>query len=119
MEDYIIPPVEQEDKKRAEDNSPSVGSLDGKVKTLQDSVSLLTNLLYAGFFAVFIATLIGVGAILQSYLASKQATYEDLKDKVVEQNSKINEINSKLEKSDSKLDQLVKFNDNTRRVRGY
>ena len=65
----------------------------------------LKTIMYAVLIVLgvgFIGALIAVGAMLQSYLASRQATFEDLKDKVLEQNVRmevlINQVTESLNK---------------------
>ncbi len=67
-----------------------------RMMTLEKSVDLITTVLYVGFAAVLIATLIGLGAILQSSLAEKTATYLNLVEKVNEGNMKIDELSNEV-----------------------
>ena len=62
------------------------------IADLKKSAERHEQLIYLVIIVLFIGVvlaLIGTGTVLESYLASKQATYEDLKDQVVTQNSKI------------------------------
>lgn len=56
--------------------------------------------------AVVIVLLTTTGAIIQSYLATRTATYQDLVDKVNEQNVKIDLLFDELRKTNSELIEL-------------
>lgn len=57
-------------------------------KVIKDLIIGVVIVLLIGLVGVLIAT----GAILESYLASKQATYEDLKDQINQQTMKIDAL---------------------------
>ena len=81
-----IPPNGIENKPSAQEGvSPSQ-------KMMQDIVFAVVIVLLVGVAG----SLIAVGAMLQSYLASKQATYEDLKNQVLLQNFKIDILSDNL-----------------------
>jgi hypothetical protein len=60
-----------------------------KLEHLDKTVNFITWALL-----IIVATLMfALGAMINDYLAMKQASYEDLKDKVIEQNSKVDSLN--------------------------
>jgi len=56
-------------------------------------------------FVAFIATILSIGGFIQSYLASRTATYQSLVDKITEQNVKINLLYDSLDKANTELNQ--------------
>jgi len=58
---------------------------------LKETVHFIMAVLFVGFGALLVTVIFGFGGWYMTYTAEKQATYEDLKDKVMEQNFIIQE----------------------------
>lgn len=63
-----------------------MSKIDLTTNTKIDHLDKTINLLTWGLLAIVVALIFSLGAIWNDYLAMKQASYEDLKDSVIEQN---------------------------------
>ena len=76
------------------------------VKEETEGMKLVMTGVIVAFFIAFILGLIALGAILQSHLVAKQATYQALEDKVNQQSIKTDLLYEELTKSNFNLDQV-------------
>lgn len=67
---------------------------------------------------VVFVVLLGMVAVLQDYLAYKQATYADLRNQVQELKMEVEQMNSK-EGIDGKLDRIIDHNSIETKMRGW
>jgi len=75
---------------------------------LEDKMNWMWGIMIAiliVLFVAFIAAILSVGGFIQSYLASRTATYQSLVDKITEQNVKINLLYDFFDKVNMELNQ--------------
>jgi beta-lactamase regulating signal transducer with metallopeptidase domain len=75
------------------EDTPRTGTQKDKLDELANTVHLVQIVLFIGFAAAFIA----VGGLVVNYLAEKKASYEDLKNKVLETNFKIDNLTNEIQ----------------------
>lgn len=84
--------TEESSSQDASNPAKSIADLRKDTKRHEQIIYLVIIVLFVGMML----SAIGVGAVLESYLASRQATYEDLKDQVTAQNAKIDALTDEI-----------------------
>lgn len=82
----LAPPKGGKKIKKQEAEKPSKGST---FTDLKEQVRIIVIGLFISFIVLLITVIFGAGAVFQNYLASKQATYQNLAEQVIRQNEDI------------------------------
>jgi hypothetical protein len=82
--------------------------IDVTTNTKIDHLDKTINFLTWGLLAIVIGLIFALGAIWNDYLAMKQASYENLKNSILEQNFILKEQGKDLEETKKYLDTLCK-----------
>lgn len=110
-----LPNVTGVDAENVKNTSDTSGVLATKVKTIEDFMHVVVIFLIVSFVSLLITVLLSLGAMYQDYLSSKQATYQQLLDKVniiVEQNNNkfSDEKNLRINELEQQIKDIKKVN---------
>lgn len=73
-------------------NPGDASGLEVKINSLGEIIHLVLVVLKVGFITILVAVILGVGAMIQSALTSKQISYQNLANQVTTQNAKMDDL---------------------------
>jgi hypothetical protein len=75
-----------------------------RLSDLKEDVHFILVVLFVGFLALVVTVIFGAGGWYVTYMAQKQATFEDLKDQVLIQSSKIDNLTGEIIKLNAQIE---------------